>query len=185
MIIIVIPAITVHKSSRFHGLLVISSGYKVISISCEGGAAGRDWWCTKGKGKVDRCLTPSITCSTSQLTGTSFWLYNKAKVLVKHVWRSLFWRVTSPVIQAALHAWYHLQGTLFFYIHFSIANRFLVLVFFSYFVNLFCNGRAVTIARIMKQVPLCGYSQRSEVVYRYRWRVIWPLDNMSLFIVSP
>ena len=40
-------------------LLVISSGYKVISISCEGGAAGRDWWCTKGKGKVDRCLTPS------------------------------------------------------------------------------------------------------------------------------
>ena len=59
MIIIVIPAITVHKSSRFHGLLVISSGYKVISISCEGGAAGRDWWCTKGKGKVDRCLTPS------------------------------------------------------------------------------------------------------------------------------
>ena len=28
-----------HKSSRFHGLLVISSGYKVISISCEGGAA--------------------------------------------------------------------------------------------------------------------------------------------------
>ena len=31
-----------HKSSRFHGLLVISSGYKVISISCEGGAAGRD-----------------------------------------------------------------------------------------------------------------------------------------------
>ena len=31
-----------HKSSRFHGLLVISSGYKVISISCD--AAGGDLW---------------------------------------------------------------------------------------------------------------------------------------------
>ena len=58
-----------HKSSRFHGLLVISSGYKVISISCEGGAAGRDWWCTKGKGKVDRgAANHSLSSTASQVT---------------------------------------------------------------------------------------------------------------------